>query len=100
MTAVPQTVGHSRSIRTLVARRAGIDRRELERLFQRTLQMSPARFYRSLRLRLARRMLADPGRSVSAVAAACGFGSASALARAMRRDMGVTPQSLREGVSP
>ena len=93
---MPRTIGHSRSIRTLVARRAGIDRRELERLFQRTLQMSPARFYRSLRLRLAWRMLADPGRSVSPVAATCGFGSASALARAM----GVTPRSLREGGSP
>lgn len=78
-----------------IARRVGTERRDLERQFQRVLATSPGRFYRTLRLRIAGRMLALTDRSVGDVAIACGFSSASSLARAMRRQAGRSPRELR-----
>lgn len=79
-----------------IAATAGIERRDLERQFQRVLGTSPGRFYRALRLRIAGRMLALTDRPVGDVAVACGFASASSLARAMRRHAGRSPRELRQ----
>ena len=78
-----------------IAAAVGIDRRDLERQFRRTLGTSPGRFYRALRLKIAERMLALTDRQVGDVAVACGFSSASSLARAMRRQAGRSPRELR-----
>lgn len=65
--------------------------RQLERLFERALGQSPARYYRNLRLDRAQHLLRETALSVVQVAVATGFNSASSLARAYRQCFGRSP---------
>ena len=56
--------------------------RALEMLFHKTVQISPGKFYRHLRLQAARRMIIDTRLSIQQIAVRTGFGSASAFSRA------------------
>jgi transcriptional regulator GlxA family with amidase domain len=78
-----------------IAAAVGIGQRELLRRFTRTLKLSPKAYYATLRLALARRLLEHTQHTVSEIAATCGFGSASALARAFRERFGMNPSSFR-----
>lgn len=78
-----------------IARRAGLSRRNLELRFKAALGMTPHAYYLDLRLAAARRMLEQSRTSVAEAAAAYGFGSASAFARAFRRRYGLNPQAIR-----
>jgi len=68
---------------------------KLERAFQREVSTSPSRYYRSLRLRRARYLLAHSSLPVNEVALACGFADPSSFARAFKEHFGLTPRSLR-----
>ncbi len=78
-----------------IAARVGISARQLERLFKQHLGLSPSRFYLKLRLERARRLLRQTPMSVTEVAFACGFETASHFARCYREAFGVRPSEER-----
>jgi transcriptional regulator GlxA family with amidase domain len=67
-----------------LARRVGLSRRQLERVFQKHLGVSPQRHYRELRLTRARALLIQTNMSAIEVAVACGFQSPSHFSRIYR----------------
>ena len=81
--------------RSELARSAGLSTRQLERLFRRYLNRSPARYYLELRLNKARLLLLQTNMSVIDVALACGFVSASHFSKCYRDFFGRTPRKER-----
>ncbi|MFC3134648.1 GlxA family transcriptional regulator [Microbaculum marinum] len=78
---------------------AGVSVRQLERLFRSKLGCTIKEQYLRLRLDRARALLTETSLSVSEVAIACGFVSASHFADAFRRRYGTSPtQARRTGV--
>ncbi|WP_027855828.1 GlxA family transcriptional regulator [Marinobacterium jannaschii] len=69
--------------------------RQLERLFRSHLQHSPSEYYMKLRLERARQLLKESSLSVSEVAIACGFGSASHFTRTYRKHFACSPREER-----
>ncbi len=84
-----------------IADRVGLSRRQLERLFRRYLNTSPARYYLKLRLNRARTLLTQTTMPVTEVAFASGFTSASHFSKCYRDMFGRTPRAERRnaGVS-
>lgn len=82
-----------------IARRVGLSRRQLERLFRRYLKTSPARYYLKLRLNRARTLLTQTTLPVTEVAFASGFTSASHFSKCYRDMFGRTPRAERRGLS-
>jgi len=82
-----------------LARDAGLSTRQLERLFRKYLNRSPARYYLELRLNKARLLLLQTNMSVIDVALACGFVSASHFSKCYRDFFGRTPRKER-GLPP
>ncbi len=78
-----------------IARQAGLSKRNLQLRFHARLGMSPYGYYLNLRLAAARRMLQQTRNNVAETAAAYGFGSGSAFARAFRGRYGVSPIDAR-----
>lgn len=78
-----------------IAVRAGISRRQLERLFNAHAGRTPAQFYMDLRIARAHALVNGTGLSISEIAAATGFGSASQLAARFRRRFGLSPRAYR-----
>lgn len=78
-----------------LARRVGLSRRQLERLFRRYLRKAPARHYLELRLQRARILLLQSTLSIIAVALACGFVSASHFSKCYRQAYGRSPKQER-----
>lgn len=73
----------------------GLSRRQLERLFQRALSMSPAAAYNTLRLRRANHLVVHTSRPLVDIAIDVGFGNASHMARSFRRMYGKSPSHVR-----
>jgi transcriptional regulator GlxA family with amidase domain len=80
-----------------LAKAAGLSNRQLERLFRKYLNRSPARYYVELRLNRARLLLLQTNMSVIDVALACGFVSASHFSKCYRDFFGRTPRRERSG---
>jgi len=78
-----------------IAARVGLSRRQLERLFRRYLNTSPARYYLRLRLERARLLLTQTTMPVTEIAFACGFTSASHFSKCYRDMFGRTPRDQR-----
>ncbi len=74
----------------------GISKRQLERLFRRYLNTTPARYYLGLRLETARRMLEKSSMKIIDVAIACGFKSAGHFSSRYYSSFGVTPRESRK----
>ena len=81
--------------RTELAGSAGLSTRQLERLFRKYLNCSPARYYLELRLNKARLLLLQTNMSIIDVALACGFVSASHFSKCYRDFFGRTPRKER-----
>jgi transcriptional regulator GlxA family with amidase domain len=81
--------------RAKLAKEVGLSTRQLERLFQKYLKRSPARFYLELRLSRARLLLLQTKMSIIDVALACGFVSASHFSKCYRDYFGRTPRQER-----
>ncbi len=81
--------------RGALARSALLSTRQLERLFRKYLNRSPARYYLELRLNKARLLLLQTNMSVIDVALACGFVSASHFSKCYRDFFGHTPRKER-----
>lgn len=75
---------------------AGVTVRQLERLFARHVGEGLAAHYLRLRTQRAMRMLRSTGLSVTEIAFACGFASASHFSSAFRRLYGQSPRAARE----
>lgn len=85
--------------RMQLATDANLSTRQLERLFRKYLNRSPARYYLELRLNKARLLLLQTDMSVIDVALACGFVSASHFSKCYRDFFGKTPRKERD-ISP
>lgn len=79
-----------------LAEAAGMSVRGFERRFRRYFHVSPQQYLRRVRVRTACSELVHTGRSLSAIAAACGYCDQSHFSREFRRQMGVTPHQYRE----
>ncbi|PSC04158.1 GlxA family transcriptional regulator [Alsobacter soli] len=82
--------------RSAMARLAGVTPRHLDRLFATHLQSSFADVYRAIRLEHGLRLLQQSPLSVSDIAFATGFSSASHFSRAFGRRFGRPPSAARE----
>jgi len=74
---------------------AGINRRQIERLFHAHMGHGPAAHYRLLRLERARSLVQSTDMAMIEIAMATGFASQSALARAYHRQFGHPPSTER-----
>ena len=72
-----------------------LDPAAMARKHQRRLDMSPQRFYKALRLEHANRLLTQSDLSITEIAVATGFASASHFARCFREAYGQTPSETR-----
>lgn len=76
-----------------LAAELGQSRRNLERLFRRYMDCSPAKYYLGLRLKRARQLLHQTRMSVMEVSISCGFISATHFSKCYRDYFGVPPRS-------
>ena len=70
--------------------------RAFERRFRAAFHLTPQRFLRKLRLRIASRALIYTDESLSEIALSCGFADQSHFSREFRRQFGRTPREYRE----
>lgn len=68
-----------------------LSRRQIERLFNRYLGVTPVRYMNDLRLQRGRALLAETDMSVTEVAIACGYASTSHFSKSFRLKYGVSP---------
>ena len=80
---------------TELARALGVTERSVLRWCRRADLPQPRRLLAWLRILLAADMLDDAGRTLSAVAAACGYSSDTALRNALRTFLNASPTALR-----
>lgn len=78
-----------------IARKIGISRRQLERLFHGYLSTTPSRHYLNLRLSRARQLLDSTDLRILEIAIACGFESPSHFSKSFREHFGQAPNSVR-----
>ena len=78
-----------------IARQVGVHPVYLSRAFQRFAGRSMQQYVRALRLRRARQLLAARGRTITDVAADCGFADSSHLCRTFSELLDVTPTVYR-----
>ena len=74
--------------------------RAFERQFRAAFHLTPQRFLRKLRLRLASRALIYTDQSLAEIALNCGFADQSHFSREFRRQFGRTPREYREYYKP
>ena len=80
-----------------LAQSVELSSRQLERLFNKYLSVSPSRYYLTLRLNRARLLLTQTAMPILQVAVACGFTSAAHFARSYRSLFGHPPRQERPG---
>lgn len=74
-----------------LAERHALSRRQLERMFQQNLGLSPGQKLRQVRLSHAASLLAETNMSMSEIAVACGFPSFEAFRSAFKNSFGTAP---------
>ncbi len=79
----------------VLADSVGLSRRQLERLFLKTLNKSPGQVYRELRLERAKLLLKESKAPLTEIATEVGFKSASHFVQLFRTTYGKTPNKLR-----
>jgi transcriptional regulator GlxA family with amidase domain len=92
--AVTADPGADHSV-TKLAARASLSTRQLTRLFQSELGMTPARYVELVRIDFARGAL-DAGRTVADAAHMAGFGSTETLRRVFLSHLGISPKAYRD----
>lgn len=78
-----------------LAGRLGISTRQLERMFERYMNLSPRRYIMELRLHRARNLIVQSDQAITEIAMACGFTSTSHFSKVYRDYFGNTPGSQR-----
>lgn len=79
-----------------ITREVGMSTRHLERVFRTVFNVSPARFYRSLRVKRARAMIEESLMPLIDIAAATGFGSCITMTKCVKAEYGLTPTQMRK----
>lgn len=79
----------------VIAVRAGLSLRQLERLFDTLLGTTPTRYYREMRLNKARHLVTRTAMPLAQIAMACGFSSPSHFARSYREAFGTAASEDR-----
>lgn len=69
---------------------------QIERYFQKIFSLTPRQMIIKVRLDNASSMLAEQGRSITDIAAACGYQDHSAFSRIFKATVGMTPSEYRE----
>lgn len=72
-----------------------LSRRQLERLFKKHLQISPAKYYLEQRLNRAHQLLRQSNASIFNIAIACGFTSSTHFSHCFKGHYGVSPSTAR-----
>lgn len=80
-----------------IARVAGMSRSRLKTLFKQSMGMPVHRYVVRKRIECAMQLLTRTQKPICDVALQAGFANQSHMAQCMRRSLGVTPRSLREG---
>ena len=80
-----------------IAASAGVCERECFRCFKQELGTTPLATLTDFRLRRAAELLRETDRSVSDIAAACGFANSSYFGKVFRRRMNLSPLAYRRG---
>src|SRR5262249_43459170 len=75
---------------------ANMSLRAFERQFLAGFHLTPQKYLRKLRLRIASRTLMDTNQALSEIALNCGFADQSHFTREFRRQFGRTPREYRE----
>ena len=83
-----------------VAAQLGISVRMLEYLFRETMNLSPAAYYRQLRLQIARRMVVDTRLQLQEIAIRTGFNSLSSFSRQFKNHYQQSPGECRRQALP
>ncbi len=78
-----------------LARKSGGSRRQVERLFKKYLKCRPSKYYKHLRLDQGRCLLRETDLSVTEIAMACGFSSATQFSRGYRARFDEPPRHTR-----
>src|SRR5207302_7367694 len=91
---VVENISQAHTVEAMAAR-ANMSPRHFARAFRAETGVTPARYVERVRLEAARRSLEDTAEPVSAVAAACGFGTAETMRRSFLRALGVGPAEYR-----
>lgn len=78
-----------------IAGQLGISTRQLERLFGRYLNSTPAHYYMEMRLHRAQNLLVQTEQSITEIAMASGFQSTSHFSRVFRSHFGTSPLAHR-----
>lgn len=94
--AIHAEPARARSVSELAAR-AGLSRTVLNERFSAVVGSAPIEYLRAWRMQVAAEWLLDRGASLDAVAARCGYESASAFSRMFKRHHGVAPSARRRG---
>jgi len=79
-----------------ISRAGALCRSRCCRLFRDYLSQTPLSYLNQFRLRKSCTMLIETDRSISEIAAACGFGSASYFTSLFGKSMNITPREYRE----
>lgn len=79
-----------------IANLTGISQRQLERDFKAVMNQTVAKYYLSLRLMAARRLIRETRLSITEVAIRCGFGSHASFIRAYKQYYDRTPSHDRK----
>jgi len=69
----------------------GVSPRQIERLFEKNLNMTPLQYLIGIRLQRGRALLSETDMSVVEVAVACGYGSSAHFSKNFRKKFGVSP---------
>ncbi|MBL4282594.1 GlxA family transcriptional regulator [Vibrio fluvialis] len=82
-----------------LARCLSMSRRQLERLFQTHLEISPSRHYLKLRLAFAHKQLEESSESIIQIGLSSGFVSSSHFSNCFKDHFGYSPTQLRQGLN-
>lgn len=79
-----------------LAQLTGLSITQIERYFQKIFSLTPRQMMIKIRLDAASQMLADPSKSITDIAADCGYQDHSAFSRIFKATVGMTPSEYRE----
>ncbi len=80
-----------------ISTQVSISLRTLNRLFKQQVGSSPGQYYLHLRLKAARRLIAETRLGITDISIRCGFNSLQAFSRAFKLKFGTSPKSARRG---